>query len=154
MAAPVVDRAEAPTCSLPPPGHTGSRVFGLCLALAFAGLVRAETLIDPTRSPLGNRGAGGDSAATEVEASPSAPTRVQMIVRGPGETRVAVIDGNNVRVGDTVRLRTGTARVESITDTSVVLAAASGRETLQLLPGMERSVRCARRPEAQLPGGC
>jgi len=58
------------------------------------------------------------------------------------------------RVGDTVRLRSGTARIEHISDTSVVLASAGGHETLQLLPGIERSVRCARRPESQRPGGC
>jgi len=132
---------------------TGNGVFVLCLALAFAGLVRAETLIDPTRSPLGTR-ATAEGAAAEVDAAPTAPGRVQMIVRGPGETRTAVIDGNSVRVGDTVRLRAGTARIENITDTSVVLASAGGHETLQLLPGIERSVRCARRPESQRPGGC
>jgi hypothetical protein len=126
-----------------------SWIFALSLALAVGGLVRAETLVDPTRSPLGNR--TGEGAAPESEAAPLPATRLQMIVRGPGEMRTAVIDGNDVRVGDSVRLRGGTARVERITDTSVVLARGDGRETLQLFPGVER---CARKPDSQRPGGC
>jgi hypothetical protein len=120
------------------------------LVLGVAGDLGAETLIDPTRAPLGARAAGETAHETRT-----APVRVQMIVRGPGETRTAVIDGNNVRVGDPVRVAGGVARVERITDSSVVLARAGTRETLQLLPGIERSVRCsARRPESQRPGGC
>jgi hypothetical protein len=130
-----------------------SWAFAISLVLAFAGLVRAETLIDPTRSPLGN-GAAVEAATKTGEPATPAPTRVQMIVRGPGETRTALIDGNNVRVGDTVRLRSGSARVERITDTSVVLARGADRETLQLLPDIERSVSCVRRPDSQRPGGC
>jgi hypothetical protein len=148
MVAPVnTSPAPAPFSGKP------SWVFAICLALAFAGLVRAETLIDPTRSPLGT-GPTGEAGAPASEPAPPPPTRVQMIVRGPGETRTAIIDGNNVRVGDTVRLRAGSARVERITDTSVVLARGDGRETLQLFPGIERSVRCARRPDSQRPDGC
>lgn len=152
MAAPVVEQADAPA-SPPPHFRKSSWVFAVSLALAVAGLVRAETLIDPTRSPLGNRPTS-EAVATASETASPAVTRVQMIVRGPGETRTAVIDGNNVRVGDTVRLRAGTARVERITDTSVVLAAGDGHETLQLFPGIERAVQCARKPDSQRPGGC
>jgi hypothetical protein len=136
--------------------HIGRRLARLLLAAGALGANStqgyAQSLADPTRSPLTSR---TSAAATEAApAAAAAPTRVLMIVRGPGETRTAVIDGNNVRVGDTVRLPGGAARVERITDTSVVLARAGGRETLQLLPGLERSVRCSRRPESQRPGGC
>jgi hypothetical protein len=152
MVAPVAEHADA---SAPPPPHfrKSGWIFALSIALALGGLVRAETLIDPTRSPLGNR-AQGEGGAPEAAAAPPAATRVQMIVRGPGETRTAVIDGNNVRVGDTVRLRGAAARVERITDSSVVLARGDGHETLQLLPGIERSVQCARRPDSARHGGC
>jgi hypothetical protein len=149
MVAPVVPP------SVPLSGKS-SWAFAVSLVLAFAGLVRAETLIDPTRSPLGTGPAAAEAATKTGEpATAPQPTRVQMIVRGPGETRTALIDGNNVRVGDTVRLRSGSARVERITDTSVVLARGAHRETLPLLlPGIERSVSCARQPDSQRPNGC
>jgi len=136
-------------------GRRATLAWLLCLAVGLAGLARAEMLIDPTRSPLGVRGDGvaGEHEAAAAAAAP-APTRVQMIVRGPGETRTALIDGNPVHIGDSVRLAGGTARVEGITDTSVVLARGDTRETLQLIPGIERSVKCARRPDSQRPGGC
>ena len=152
MAAPVTNRTDKSAPPTPPHFRRAGWLFALSLALAVGGLVRAETLIDPTRSQLGNR--AGEGVATESEAAPLPTTRVQMIVRGPGETRTAIIDGNNVRVGDTVRMRSGTARVERITDSSVVLARGDGRETLQLYPGIERSVQCARKPDSQRPGGC
>lgn len=138
MVAPVTDRAETSAPPTPPHFRRASWIFALSIALVIGGLVRAETLIDPTRSPLGNH--AGEGATTESEATPPPQaTRVQMIVRGPGETRTAIIDGNNVRVGDTVRMRSGMARVERITDSTVVLARGDGHETLQLFPGIERS---------------
>jgi hypothetical protein len=142
-------------------GRLASLIWLVCFAGTLAGLARAEMLIDPTRSPLAVRtGEGasdgtGDGTTGKTEAPGRTPTRVQMIVRGPGEIRTALIDGSSVRVGDTVRLAGGAARVEHITDTSVVLARGETRETLQLIPGIERSVSCARRPESQRPpGGC
>lgn len=130
-------------------GRLASLAWLLCFVGSLAGLARAEMLIDPTRSPLGSR----DGTATAGETAAPAPVRVQMIVRGPGETHTALIDGNHVRVGDTVRVASGSARVERITDTSVVLARGDARETLQLIPGIERSVQSARRTEAPRPDG-
>jgi hypothetical protein len=130
-------------------GRLASLTWLLCFVGSLAGLARAEMLIDPTRSPLGSR--DGSAGAAETAAAP-APARVQMIVRGPGETHTALIDGNHVRVGDTVRVASGSARVERITDTSVVLAHGETRETLQLIPGIERSVQ-ARRADAARPDG-
>ena len=151
MVAPVAERAETP--APPPHFHRAGWLFALSLAFALAGLVRAETLIDPTRSPLAER-AAAEGLAPAAESAPPPATRLQMIVRGPGETRTAVIDGNKVRVGDSVRMRGGSARIERITDSAVVLARGDEHETLQLLPGLERSVQCARRPDSQRPGGC
>lgn len=128
-------------------------VAAMLVALAWCPVgFGAEPLTDPTRSPLLGRG-GDESGATTPKQAP-APTRVQMIVRGPGERRTAVIDGSKVGVGDTIALHGGAARVERITDTTVVLARANGRETLQLLPGAERAVRCTHRNDPQRPGGC
>jgi hypothetical protein len=107
----------------------------LLAALAFAHAAAAETLIDPTVPPAGY----GEAAAAGAAAAPQ--PRLQMIVRGPGEVRTAVIDGRRVRVGDAL----GGAQVERITDRAVVLARGQVRETLELLPGAETSVR-ARRP--------
>jgi hypothetical protein len=135
-------------------GRLASLIWLACFAGSLAGLARAEMLIDPTRSPLAHRGEGVGVATENQPVAVAAATRVQKIVRGPGEGHTALIDGNNVRVGDTVRVAGGSARVERITDTSVVLTRGDSRETLQLIPGSERSVQCARRPESQRPSGC
>jgi hypothetical protein len=119
--------------------------LGAAVLLAAPATAGAEVLIDPTRSPLG--GPGGTAAAAPA-------SRLQMIVRGPGETRTAIIDGVPVRVGDTVRLAAGPARVERITDTSVVLARGPARETLQLLPGLAGAVHCVRDAATKRPDGC
>ncbi len=119
---------------------------------SFAGAASAaEPLNDPTRNPLLGR---GDDVTSVAPVPVAPPSRLQMIVRGPGETRSAVIDGTKVGVGDTLALRGGSARVERITDTTVVLARGGDKETLQLLPGAERAVRCLRRDDTQRPGGC
>lgn len=149
MAAPVT---LAPGMRRAVQGVTVLLIAAAWCAVAFS----AETLVDPTKSPLAIRG-DGDAATAAAAAAPKEappPTRLQMIVRGPGERRTAVIDGTKVGVGETIALRGGTARVERITDTSVVLIRADGKETLQLLPDAERAVRCARNKDAQRPGGC
>lgn len=139
MAAPVIARAGA-----------------LVLACLLAGMAlnasAAEALVDPTRSPL--LGRGEETAHTAAPIPAPTPMRLQMIVRGPGETRTAVIDGTKVAVGDTVSLRGARTRIERITDTSVVLAHGGAKETLQLLPGTERAVRCTAPTATQRPGGC
>jgi hypothetical protein len=135
-------------------GRLATLVWLLCFAGSLAGLARAEMLIDPTRSPLGAHGAGSGAAVANEAAPAATATRLQMIVRGPGEARSALIDGNTVRVGDTVSFAGGPARVERITDSTVVLARGEKRETLQLIPGADQSVKCARRDGSQRPGGC
>jgi len=126
------------------------RAAALALVVSAGGICAAEPLSDPTRNPLLGR---AEEGAVVAQPAP-APTRLQMILRGPGELRTAVIDGSKVAVGDTVAVRGGTARIERITDTSVVLAHGDAKETLQLLPGTDHAVRCTRRPDGQRPGGC
>ncbi len=143
--------------TLAPRTRRARRGLALLVTAAWCTVaVGADTLTDPTRSPLAARGDDTGGAVAPKEAP--APLRLQMIVRGPGERRTAVIDGTKVGVGDTVALHGGRARVERITDTSVVLARADGKETLQLLPGAERAVRCIQREhsrnDSQRPGGC
>jgi hypothetical protein len=119
------------------------------LALAVAAgtwpvLAGAEALFDPTRSPLGQPGAPAAAGETVPKEKAAPAPRLRLIVRGPGETRTALVDGRSVRVGDTLAVGGDTARVVSITDTRVVLARGAARETLELLPGAERSVSLAR----------
>jgi hypothetical protein len=102
-------------------------LLGALLPLAGA----AAGLTDPTLPPA------PPVATTSVEngAAPErAPARLQMVIRGPGETRVAVIDGVLVHVGDRVSVDGGEARVARITDHAVTLMRGDARQTLELLP--------------------
>lgn len=103
-----------------------------------------RAIVDPTVPPpgFGKRGAGSGEG-TDVAAPAPVPNRLQMIVRGPGETRMAVINGETLRVGDRVRHDGGEARVVRITDGSVTLDRSGTRHTLELVPGANAAVRCA-----------
>jgi hypothetical protein len=137
--------------------------------LSLAGSVLAQSalrpVVDPTVPPpgFGARGAGaggargtGGAGDAVAEAAP-APARLQMIVRGPGETRVALIAGQSVRVGESVSHAGRAMRVAQITDSAVLLADgahAPPRVALELLPGLASAVRCAgaaTRPPAATP---
>jgi MSHA biogenesis protein MshK len=113
------------------------------LALA-AGLVHAaapssQGLPDPTRPP-----AGADVASVAVP-------QLQSVLVGQtaGERRIAVIDGESVRVGESFR----GARVVRIADNEVELLRGRERQVLRLYApdagatGMTRVVRTAHRPE-------
>ena len=88
-----------------------------------AGGACAQAVPDPTRPPAQLL---RPNAATPATAAP----RLQSILvgRAAGGRRVAVIDGNTVRVGDQV----GGARVVAITQAEVVLARGARRERLTL----------------------
>lgn len=114
----------------------------LCsVALAAAVLLAAPAapaagLTDPTTPATAP--AASAAAPSEGTATPSpAALKLQMIVRGPGESRVAVIDGERVRVGDRLPGAQGDVRVARIDDFSVVLVRAGLRETLHLLPSLK-----------------
>lgn len=124
--------------------HRLARLVALTAAGAWPALAGAEALFDPTHSPLGQPGAPVAAGATVQKEKAAPPPRLRLIVRGPGEIRTALVDGRSVRVGDTLAAGGDTARVVSITDTRVVLARGAVRETLELLPGVERSVSLAR----------
>jgi len=96
------------------------RAAALMLVMAGAG---AQTVQDPTRPPA--QLLHPSTAAV----SPAAP-RVQSILIGQhaGGRRVAVVDGNLVRVGDRVR----GARVVAITAGEVQLQRPGGRDVLKL----------------------
>lgn len=98
------------------------RFLAACLWCAAAGVV-AQTVQDPTRPPALLLHPGTGAAVS------SAPQVQSILVgRGAGGRRVAVIDGNLVRVGDQV----GGARVVAISAGEVQLQRASRRDTLKL----------------------
>jgi MSHA biogenesis protein MshK len=91
--------------------------------LCSATLAWAQAVPDPTRPPAQMLRPAANGAA------PGAPQLQSILVgRAPGGRRVAVIDGNTVRVGDVV----GGARVVGITQAQVVLARGARREILTL----------------------
>lgn len=95
----------------------------LFTSLLLAGAAHAQVVQDPTRPPAQwSRPASG---APDVQAP---QLQSILIGRAPGGRRVAVIDGNTVRVGDSV----GGARVTAMTQDAVTLARGSQRTVLKL----------------------
>jgi MSHA biogenesis protein MshK len=97
----------------------------LLVSSAFAQ--RSASLVDPTRPP-----AVGPAAEVVVPEGP----RLQSVLISPTR-RMAVISGKTVALG----ARFGDATVEAINEGSVVLKYADRRETLQLIPGMDKRER-------------
>jgi len=108
-----------------------TRLLAWCLGISFAGLAVAQTapLADPTRPP----GAGADSVA---EAAAPDATRLQSVLISPTR-RIAVIDGKAVALGG----RIGDATLETVTESAAVLRYADRRETLWLMPGVDKRER-------------
>jgi MSHA biogenesis protein MshK len=108
-----------------------TRLIGWCLGVVLAGMAAAQTapLADPTRPP----GAGAESGA---EAAAPAGARLQSVLISPTR-RVAVIDGRAVALGG----RIGDATLETVTENAAVLRYADRRETLWLMPGVDKRER-------------
>jgi hypothetical protein len=111
------------------------------VAAAVAVPARAQTIADPTQPPAGY--APKVLSSVEDEAARERP--LQMVIRGPGDRRTAVIRGQRVNAGDAITLDGGEARVVQITDDTVVLERGTARETLELLPPM-KPAQCAASP--------
>lgn len=109
------------------------RALSAALLVGAALPAAATGLTDPTLPPASP---AAKSPPAEGGTPARAPARLQMVIRGPGETRVAVIDGVVARVGDRVAVDGGEARVARITDHSVTLARGEARQTLDLLPAV------------------
>lgn len=99
------------------------------LLLSVAAQAAAQ-LPDPTRPPAAPAGAGSAS----VIAAP-APPRLQsvLISREPGGRRVAVIDGQTVRLGGTLK----GAVLSRISPGEVELTRGKQREVLKLAPARQ-----------------
>lgn len=140
-------RLQPPGGALPRPARSIARslrdwVAGTALLAASAA--GAATLIDPTLPPPSLAAAGAIAPTSSPAAAAPTPAKLQMILRGPGELRTAVIDGQALRLGDRLASSNGEARVVRITDGSVELARGAAHETLELIPGQAQIVRCAR----------
>jgi hypothetical protein len=104
-------------------------LIGLGLGLACAVPAQTRTLVDPTRPP---------DVGTGSTAEPAAVTgpRLQSVLISPTR-RAAVISGTAVALGGSY----GNARVEQISESSVVLRYPDRRETLHLLPTRDKRER-------------
>jgi hypothetical protein len=110
--------------------------------MALAQAASAQSVLDPTQPPSSHatRVTAG-AAVTGADTAASRDQRLQMVIRGPGEKRRAVIGGRVVGVGDAVDLDGGSARVLAIHDDKVVLVRGTARETLDLLPDLKNEPR-------------
>ena len=107
-----------------------SRVLASALAMLLVSSASAQgsaPLADPTRPPR-----VGPEGEVVVPEGP----RLQSVLISPTR-RTAVISGKTVALG----ARFGDATVESISAGAVVLKYADRRETLQLIPGMDKRER-------------
>ena len=101
---------------------------GLAMLLSAAASAQGSVpLSDPTRPPV-----VGPVGEVVVPAGP----RLQSVLISPTR-RSAVISGKTVALG----ARFGDATVEAINEGTVVLKYADRRETLQLIPGMDKRER-------------
>lgn len=105
----------------------------LILSLLLAGwsansAAPAQPLADPMRPP-----AAPEVSAEAGGASAKGAARLQSVLISPGR-RVAVIDGRVFRQGE----RVGDATLVAISESHVVLQGPGGRETLKLIPVIEK----------------
>ncbi|MBI4985573.1 MAG: hypothetical protein HZC24_09590 [Rhodocyclales bacterium] len=117
---------------------------GLAL-LAAMTVAQAQALADPTKPPASIE---KPVAAEAAEAKP-APAGLQSVILRAGGKPAAIINGEYVVLGG----RLGEARLVKISEDSVTLKSAAGRETLRLMPGVEKTpVAPARTGEKKAAG--
>ena len=124
--------------------HLRTRNAWLAVALLSATTATlARGLQDPTQPPQAVARQPETAAATE--APPRAPAQLQMIVRGPGDVRTALIDGRALRIGDALEFDGGHARIVAIADSAVRVRRADGSVTSIELNAAADAIRCKRR---------
>jgi MSHA biogenesis protein MshK len=109
-------------------------LLAMGITIAVVPWAAAEILRDPTRPP-NLEGTALDGGAQAIPAGPV----LQSILISPGR-KVAVISGQQVRLGDTV----GDARVVRLTDSDVTLQRGKETQVLKLFSGVEK--RFANKP--------
>lgn len=103
----------------------------LACLLGWVGYASAQggrSLPDPTRPPAATN---GDPASASADVA-AAPSGLQTIILGKGHKPMAVINGVIMELGD----KLGDATLVKLTETEAVLQGPSGREVLNLLPGL------------------
>jgi MSHA biogenesis protein MshK len=110
----------------------------LALSLAWPG-AQAQTLDDPTRPPAALWAPA--NAAPVVAARPQLQS--VLISTQPGGRRLAIIDGQTVKVGGKV----GDAVVTEIHDTAVVLRRGKSLETFKLYPSSKTDNKTGRKTD-------
>jgi MSHA biogenesis protein MshK len=114
--------------------------LSLTLSLAWPGAqAQAQALDDPTRPPAALWAPA--SAAPVVAARPQLQS--VLISTQPGGRRLAVVDGQTVRVGSKV----GDAVVTEIHDTAVLLRRGKSLETFKLYPSSKTDSKTDRKQE-------
>lgn len=134
VAAGALARAKAFACA-GLPGRAGvltcmlACAWACACALALAGApARAQTLDDPTRPPAALQALASDTGEAPAPSRPQLQS--VLLARGQGGRRVAVIDGQTVRVGDKVHGYV----LASVGDAEAVLVRGKEREVLKLYP--------------------
>lgn len=118
-------------------------VCGLALVAAVT-VAQAQTLVDPTRPPATVE----NPAPGDGENQPA--TGLQIIIRSNCGTPAAIVNGEYVLLGGHV----GDARVVAIGEDSITLKSAAGKETLKLMPGIEKTPAKSGAGEAEKKGLC
>ncbi|GEM_PF-2477467 len=108
-------------------------VCGVALIAAMT-VAHAQSLPDPTRPPAS---VDKPPAATDAAAAGEAAAAVgfQTVVLRAGAKPTAVINGEVVMLGG----RVGDATVIRISEDSVTLKSSTGKETLELIPGVKKT---------------
>lgn len=104
------------------------RLTCLVVAMLFPVIAVAEELADPTRPPA----IMAEPVAAVSGATESQPTRLTSILISRTR-RAAIIDGETVELGD----KHGTDRLIEVSEGSVVLKGAQGRQVLTLFPDVK-----------------
>ena len=116
--------------------HVVAALLFTAAAVLPAATAAAEVLADPTRPPASILRGSSTEAAVEA---PARPVLQSIIITS--RNRAAIIDDERVELHGRFR----DAEVAQITETEVVLRSKSGIETLRMYPGVEKSLRGARR---------
>lgn len=122
-------------------------VCGLAL-LAAMTVAQAQGLADPTRPPAALEKPGPAAGDAAGEAAP--PAGLQSIIRSDCGKPAAIVNGEYVVLGG----RIGEARLVKIGEDFVTLKGPAGRETLKLMPGVEKKLVAPGRSEAEQKGVC
>lgn len=117
----------------------------IALAMTPGGDAHAQAGVDPTQPPT------AFAPKLNATAEPAREQRLQAVIRRADGSRIAVIGGQTVSLGESITTDAGPARVAAIFDDRVVLARGTARETLALLPSITSKPGSASAINATVP---